>query len=244
MRNLNWLYPGLLVLATGCIGPATRPKPALLPDPPQHVLQQSFTPEVQREAGPGEAMLKVKDYWIQSHAPNALVLDHAVTITAGKREIHLPHGVLLLNGGSLAINGKFYTIYHSANDDPDYGVLYYFNPDMTLADFLYLKDRSTFPAGMQAITKVFPAPFRLAQAPPPSILRDLGYQDYEMVFDRLAADGIHVTYREFAADASAPTVQKELTFPADAEQIVCNGIQIQVQGCTERKLRFSVLAAP
>jgi len=242
MRNLKWLYPGLLCLAAGCIGPASRPKPVRVADAPEQVMQKDYSPDVPRSATPGETMLKVKDYWVQSNAISSIVLDRAVTITTGKRVITLPHGAVLVSGGSITIKGKFYTMYHNANDDSDFGVIYYFNPDMSLADFLYLKDRRTFPTGMETITRVLPESFRLPNIPAPTVLRDRDYQNYEMVFKGLGSDGIHLIYREFLPGVADPSFQQELTYPSDTERITYKNIELKIDGCSEQHLDFTVVS--
>ena len=242
MRHLNRLYPALLCLTVGCIGPATRPKASQAGNPPVHVVLKNYSREAPKTAVPGEAMLKVKDYWVQNNAVSSFVLDRAVTVQTRKRVLTLPHGALLVCGGPITINGNLYTMYHSGNDDPDYGVIYYFNPDMTMARFLYMRDAASFPTGMEAITKIFPESFKLPNVPAPTIVLDREPRDYEMVFKGLEADGLHLIYREFSPGAETSSFQQELTFPATAGNISYKDIQIKILTCSEKQLLFTVLS--
>ena len=242
MRFQKWLYPGLLCLTVSCIGPATRPQASRVPVPPEHVVARNYEANVRRTATPGQVMVKVQDYWLQSHPASSIILDRAVTLQTRKQAFTLPHGAMLLNSGSIVIQGKPYSMYHNASDDSDYGIIYYFNPDQTFAGFLYLKDGRTFPSGMQTITKVSPASFRLPPPPAPTVLRDREQLDYEMVFQGLGADGIKVSYREFPPAGTSPSYQEELTFPAEAQQISYKNIQIQVNRCSEGQLEFTVVS--
>jgi hypothetical protein len=243
MLNRNTLYAALFCLALGCIGPAHPSKPGLVAAAPEHVLRKDADLGIQKSVKAGEVLVQIKDFWTVSKYPNAIQLKNAITINAEDGIINLPHGRVLTFTGMVDLGDVTYLAYSNVDEDSGLGEIYYLRPDLTLAPFLYRKDTSLFPRGMEKIVSTWPETVRFKLTPVIEPYMEKRYQNYDLLFRGQDADGIHITYREYPLDGAAdPTRTQSLTFPVGSPTLRWMGTVIKVHECTANRIVVTVVS--
>ena len=224
-----------------CIGPGSRPNAAQVTGKPEHFLQTSYTKGAIRTAKIGEPIATVKDFSLVRKFPNYLFLDRQITIKTEKRSLILPHGRILRFSGVANIDGENLPLYLDAYSDDGLGVVYYVKEDMSLAKFIFIRNRIAFPDGMEPITSVTPETFKFRGRIETDPASEKVFKNYDLSFTGMDGNGIHATYREHdLADPAKVASTREWTFPADSSRIRCVNLEIQVHRCSALALEFSV----
>jgi len=241
MRKRDSLYFSLLCLALGCVGPTERPKAMLISGSPEHVAQKNDSMGVVKTVKKGQAILSVKDFWVLNKFPNFIITDRPVVIKTENRVVTLPVGRLIKYYGKVTIDHVDYMQYLDAHDDDGLGEIYYVKPGMVLAPFLYIRDKLTYPTGLETIQQVTPKRFKFNASTVQEPMQEKGHLDYALLFNGLDAQGIHITYQEFAQDGSGhPVKTQNLTFPANSPYLRYQDCQIEVHNCTPDQIVVTV----
>lgn len=242
MRKRVLLAPGLLGLVLGCVGPNELPKSTLVAGQPERVVDRSYTPGAPRTVKAGEVLFEVRDTWAVNRYPNYLVTDRPLLIQTANRIIRLPMGQLLTYANTVTLDQATYVEYVNAHDDEGRGEILYFTPDLTLARFLYVRDKLAFSTGMEKIARTEPGTIRFPGRTVSERLPEKGETGRQGVFLGCDGQGIHVLYRECAGgDWNHPTAVQPLVFPEDQPELDCRGTRIRVQDCSGNRMTFAVV---
>jgi hypothetical protein len=232
MRQSRLLGYGILCMTVSCIGPHLRPKAGWVPGLPEHVVEKDYVVGETKIARTGEAMVRVKDCWLQRTYPASVVLDRQV-----------PNGRELENIGAIEIDNTQYIRYANANDDDHDSEIYYVRPDGTLANFLYERGRYRQMKGIRKIIEVSPEPFRFPFTNNISDVPNSEYQKYEISFRNKDQRGIHFNYEEFSKEnPDTPSIQKIISLPSEQNYLTCNNLKIKVEKCTANDIDFTVVS--
>lgn len=242
MKTPTFLLAGLLCAAVGCIGPNHTPEARMVNASSEPAVRKDYVVGVAKTVMAGEAVASVSYRLKVTQYPNFIRLRQAITLKTEKRAMGLPNGRVLTFIGPVKVDNGDYMAYGDIHSDDGLGEYYYVTPDLTLARFVYIKDRQVFPAGMERILSTWPerVQFKAAGVAEKEIQGDR--PDHDILFAGKDAGGIHLTYQERAPDGSVdPARVQRMTFPPDTERLQCRGTVIRVQACTETKLVAAVV---
>jgi hypothetical protein len=232
----------LLGLAAGCVGPGSLPRPALVAVAPEHHLDKDYTLGRPKVVPIGGCILRVDETWVQKRYPNFAVMDRAVTLETADQTIRLPHGALLRFLGTARHGGVDYLQYQRTADLDGPGEIYYFRADLTMADFVYIKDKVLFAKGITPIRRSFPGTVKLPVAVTAEALPGTEDRHYALLFQGRDGAGIQVACQEYRADGTVAGSAKTQVVPGASPVLTCQGAQVKVLGCSELGLEVMVIS--
>ena len=234
----------LLLGSLACrTGPDPLPAAPLVRGRPEHFLLASPAKGLAGTARPGETLITVKDYWAVRTFPKQIRFDRRVTLTTERGIFVIPWGRSLEFSGVVAIDGENLAIYLDAHDDAGLGEMYYVNARMELARFVYLQRGLASRNAMVKILDLAPASCRLVGSFGSDPAAEQVFKMFDLVFNGIDDQGIHVTYRELApGDPVRVVATEELSFPADSRQIRHGRTELQVRPGPGPALAYAVTA--
>lgn len=242
MRKATLLLAGLLGAAIGCIGPAHLPQARMVTAAAEPAIRKNYVLGVAKTVAAGESVASVSYRLKVSRYPNFILLRQAITLKTEKRMLNLPNGRILTFIGPVKLETGNVMAYGDIHTDEGLGEFYYVTPDLTLAGFVYIKDRQVFPTGMERILSTWPerVRFKAAGVAEEEIRGDR--PDHDILFEGKDAGGIRLTFLEHAPDGSIdPAGVRRLTFRPGSTDLQCQGTRIQVEACTETTLVATVV---
>ena len=233
----------LLWLTVGCIGPNHRPAASWVTAPPEHLVEKDYTIGEARTVRPGEAVVRIKDYWVQKKYREHVILDRQLTLTTGSRSILLPHGRVLNNVGLITIDQVEYLRYVEDQDDDGVSPIYYFRPDGRLADFLYERGGPGIPKGFEKITKTQPAVLGIPIETAVEAAPGSDYVHFALLFQGRTLNAIQADYLEFSpSDPVHPSLAKRVSIPLEQGQFDFRGLRFQVEPGSAEAMTCRVVA--
>ncbi|MDR3671648.1 MAG: hypothetical protein P4L36_12435 [Holophaga sp.] len=241
MKRHGLILAGWLGITVGCIGPNHRPAASWVSAPPEHRQEKDYALGEARTVHPGEAMVRVKDYWIQKNYQENVILDQQMIITTASRSILLPHGRVLNNVGAITIDDVDYLRYVDAQDDDGASPLYYFRPDGRLADFLYERGGPGIAKGVEKIIRTQPATLGIPIKSAVELASDRDYVHFALLFQGRSENAVQVDYLEFSpSDPEHPSLTKRVSIPLGKGSFDYHDLRIQVDACSAGEMTFRV----
>lgn len=242
MRKATLMLAGLLCAGVGCIGPNHLPKARMVTVASEPAVRKDYVLGVAKTVAAGETFASVSYRLKVTQYPSFILLRQAVTLKTEKRMLSLPNGRVLRFIGPVQLENGHYIAYGNIYNDDGLGEYYYVNPDLTLANFVYIKDQQVFPSGMERILSTWPERVRFKAAPVAEKEIQGDRPDQEILFAGQDAEGIHLTLREYAPDGTLdPGRVRDLTFRPGSEDLQCAGTRIRVEACTGTTLVATVV---
>jgi hypothetical protein len=238
MKNRILILSGLLWIFAGCVGPNQRPPSTPVAGSPEHIVEKNYIIGEAMHAKPGTIMIRVKDYWIRKFAPGSVVLDRQVTLATKYGVSILPHGRVLRNLGPINIDNIQYHRYVDADDDNGISPICYARPDGSMADFIYVRDKSGQRPGFQKLINKSTISYHFPSLYLTEVMPDGEFSDYTVLFRGKDEKMIYLT----CIDSANPDRPEELSFLSSKKNIGYRNLRIELQSSPPEDLAFMVLA--
>ena len=230
-------------MSLGCVGPNHRPEASLVPGSPEHVVVKNYAIGAEIRVKSGDAMVKIKDYWIQHPVQGSVILDRQIKIITKTRISILPHGRVLKNLGPIDIDNIQYMRYVDANDDDGACPICYARPDGTLADFIYARGKSGQASGFETILNISDISYKFPPKGPAGIMAEREHIDYTILFRSKDEMGIRLTCIDPSnMNEDQQERGEELAIPSRKMNFSYRNLHLEFKDTASGDLAFTVLS--
>jgi len=236
------VFPAALLSACSSTGP-TEPAPAA----ETHIVQKNFTVGELKSAAVGETMLSLKDYYEK---------DRRTVWTIGQ-----PATLRVGLGSMVLVSGDYTAMRRIEDDGAGYDAveikvhpfeLTTLKPSSAVVPMTFFIDESGRIAraggGLGITTEVSdldPADFRATRSERTEVDGKRAYTNFALLYSGVAADAVHLTYREYAPnDPAHPSQFQDLTYNLSDKSIRFKDVLIDVESADNQSIRFRVRSVP
>ena len=226
---------GALLLAAGIAGCASvNPLPLPLPTV-KHVLDKNYVVGVEQSAYVGQAIIRVKDYWVGStrqtaaRASNTFVIKDPFfgQVASGNSEVPIP--IM----GTTQKNGATYNLMKPSGV---IGLLFFLDGQ---GRFEGSAQNSVERMGRTYLLEPSTTSFSLSGTEIVDSTR--GFINYEIVYSGATKEEIKLLYREYTQqDMARPAYAQELTYAKDSSTIRYKDLQMRIINAGNEGIRYVV----
>jgi len=203
----------------------------------RHVVDRSYTVGKEQSASVGDAIVKVKDYYVKNSSSTAVRADMAFTLRAPPlAQFDIPQGTAATVIGKTVDSGVAYRLV----------VL----PQFPAVSFL-LRDDGTFHgsglnrggAHMGWTYTTVPSNARFVPDASDVVETSRGYTNFELVYGGATGDSIQVLYREYTQnDLARPAFSQQLVYSKASKRFRFKNVQVEVKEANNERMVYTVTA--
>ena len=233
------LIPILIgLLLSGCSHVITAPTPPVR-SAPKHVLDSSTQVGNEVRTTVGNAVLKVKDYWVTTIAADAMTPSSGFTMKGGSIVITVADGQNLRIIGATQVDGKSYTVLRAPGTNL-----------LLLADSITGKLASKVINNADELSvvmvwdfKSIPENITFTSSKIEATVSERAYTNYEFIYSGKSGSTINFLYREFtAADIARPSFFQNVSYDASQKEIEFKSIKLEVTEVSSNAITVRVAA--
>jgi hypothetical protein len=210
----------------------------------RHVVEHNYKLGVNQSAYVGQAMIRVKDYVIETRSDNQ-TFQSSEPIVAGRMLAHetAPKGSEFKILGTIEYRGarKYVLQFPGGRFDKSCMIV---GEDGTYNGFAY-----NFPMGMvyeasdPTGINFTPASTTFDRKPSETVSKTAGYINFEVVYSGISNDTINLLYREYTPeDMARPAFTQNVSYNMGTQPIRFRDIVMNVDEATNDHIRFTVTA--
>ncbi|MCA1779958.1 MAG: hypothetical protein LC637_11415 [Xanthomonadaceae bacterium] len=205
----------------------------------EHVVERNYLLGQTKTAHVGDAMVRVKDYWVTRTNNPAVTPTSAVTInpTGWDGPVTYSPGMLFPVEGEVTLGGEKYTIVRFA-EFGDNGRLIIDSDGRLDGRFLNLYNR---PVPMFK-HDVEPSNTRFERTVQQEVERDVTFLNFELIYSGSSGGSINVLYREYTPDdLIRPAFSQTASYDVGSQTIRFRGMLIEVHDVDGASIRYAVM---
>jgi len=205
----------------------------------EHVVERNYTLGKEQTAYVGDAILRVKDYWILRTGNPAVTPTTTVTInpTGWGGPVTYSPGLLFPVEGQVTLGGEQFTVVRFS-EFGDHGRLIINSSGRLDGRFLNMYNR---PVPMLR-HEVDPPGATFEQTVQQEVEQDRTFLNFELIYSGASGGSINVLYREYTPDdLIRPAFSQNLTYDNTSETIRFRDVLIEVHAADGASIRYTVL---
>ncbi len=207
---------------------------------PVHLFERSYLLGARSRVAVGDAIVKVKDYYVERTEYLAVRPTHAITIARDSSPT-----MRFAANRSYPILARFEVdgVSHFVVPDPlSRGVAAIVRPDGVILQRAAGVVGNAVSGLAWFDSTVSPSDARMPQEVEDRVLRAKGYVNYELIYNGASGGHLHMTYREFTPENIARTAYfQRMDYDANAEIVSFRKLKIRVHAATNENIDFTVV---
>lgn len=241
---MNWyritiISLALGILVSGCAVPLRIEE--LTPREKKHQFVKNYVIGKPVTVSVGEPMVKIQDYWVDIVAQPVAVANKVVNIKGGVVDITLRPDIQYPVRGRLILDGVDYMVVATSNNPSSYtGVLV--RDDGSIHNKVVAAEPQI--NGVVVVLyemSISDSTARLVREELQVVNSSNGYENYELVYTGINANGLSITYREFSPDGLARVAFfQNLSYEPQAKSITFKKHRISIEKATSESITFAI----
>lgn len=207
---------------------------------PVHLFERSYLLGTRSRVAVGDAIVKVKDYYVERIEHSAVRPTHAITIARDS----IPTMRFAANR-AYPILARFEMdgVSHFVVPDPlSRGIAAIVRPDGIILQRAAGVVGNAVSGLAWFDSTVSPSDARMLQDVEDRVLKARGYVNYELIYNGASGGHLHMTYREFTAESTARTARfQRMDYDANAEIVTFRKLKIRIHAATSENIDFTVV---
>jgi hypothetical protein len=207
---------------------------------PVHLVERSYTLGARSRVAVGDAIVKVKDYYVERIEHLAVRPTHTITIAT-----EFSPTMRFSANRTYPILARFDVdgVSHFVVPDPLLkGVAAVVRPD----GVIHQRAAGVVGNSVRGLawndSTVSPPDAHMLQDVEEHVLKARGYANYELIYNGASGGALHMTYRELAPEDSARTASfQRVAYDANAEMVRFRQLKIRVHAATNETIDFTVV---
>lgn len=238
MRLLKCVFAiALFFIGVGCVQPPTILPPMPRVSSPEHYVDCNASKNTESRATVGDAVLRVKDYWVVRRNDGYMTPSCGFTHTGGPNVIRVEAGSKLKVYGTTTIDGRVFSILNIPGDSAK-----------------ILVDNETMTLNTRVINFVFtptvmawnfissPSVVTFKEETISSIEAKSSYVNYEFIYSGKSGSSLNFLYREFTAeDLAKQAFFQNVSYESSEKTIQFKSIKLEVIEASSGYIRVKVI---